>query len=348
MKEEFDFVGIGDVVTDAFVNLDSVTISQPEIGPPLMSMAYGEKIPFNWHQIIAGVGNSANAAVSATRLGLKTAYVANVGDDEYGKGQIEALKQNGVSTDFIDVHPGQISNYHYVLLHKADRTILVKHTEFDYKLPDIGSPRWIYLSSLAENSLPHHMEIADYLDAHPSIQLAFQPGTFQIKLGTEKLKRIYEKSTLFFCNVEEAKRILYPNYDDIQDLVETTEKTQGRKEAVKILLDQMLTTGVKIPIITDGPLGAYARDLDGSMYFIPMYPDPKPPIDRTGAGDSCASTFTAIYAETGDIQTALRYGPVNSMNVVQYIGAQEGLQTREQIEAWLAKARAEYVVTKIN
>lgn len=348
MTQEFDFVAIGDVVSDAFVDLKEVKITQPEVGPPQMTMAYGEKVPYNWHVIVEGVGNSANAAVSAYRLGLHTAYVANVGDDAYGTGQINALKANGIDTKFIAVHPGKTSNYHYVLMYNADRTILVKHTEYDYKLPDIGSPKWIYLSSLAENSLPHHYEIADYLESHPDVNMAFQPGTFQIQLGIKQLERIYKRTKLFFCNVEEAKRILYPVIDGFKDKVESTEKDSGRKEAVKLMLEAMMQFGVQIPVITDGPMGAYARDVDGSMYYIPMYPDPKPPISRTGAGDACASTFTAIYAETGDVKTALRYGPVNSMNVVQHVGAQGGLMSREQIEEWLAKAPAEYVVTKIN
>ena len=100
MSEQFDFIAIGDVVTDAFVNLDSVQILEQERGPDLMAVRYGDKIPFNWHKIIPGVGNSANAAVSATRLGLNTAYVANVGGDAYGAEQIEALKSNDIDTQF--------------------------------------------------------------------------------------------------------------------------------------------------------------------------------------------------------------------------------------------------------
>lgn len=347
MSEQFDFIAIGDMVTDAFVNLDSVKILEQDRGPDLMAMAYGDKIPFNWHKIIAGVGNSANAAVSATRLGLKTAYVVNVGDDAYGKEQIAALEGNNIDTRFVKVHEGEKSNYHYVILHKADRTILVKHTEFDYALPDIGSPNWIYLSSMAENTLPHHMEIADYFEAHPEINLAFQPGTFQMKLGIEGLKRIYENSKLFFCNVEEAKRILYAYKPELEEVVEQEETANGRKAAVKVLLDEMQAVGPTIPVITDGPDGAYVRDTDGSKYWCPMYPDPKPPIDRTGAGDSFSSTFTAIYAETGDIKEALKIGPLNSMNVVQHVGAQEGLQTRDEIQVHLDNAPDYYKVEEI-
>lgn len=353
-KQEFDFIGIGDVVTDAFIGIDSVSILDREVampgtsGPDLMAMSYGDKIPFKWHKIIAGVGNSANASVSATRLGLKAAYVANVGDDEYGAGQIKALEQNNVDIQFISTHEGQKSNYHYVISHNADRTILVKHTEFDYQLPGIGTPKWIYLSSLAENSLPHQLKIAEFVESKKGeTKLAFQPGTFQIKLGVEALKPVYEQSELFFCNVEEAKKILYAYKNELEPQVEEAEQTDGRKASVKILLEEMKAVGPTIPVITDGPDGAYMRNTDGAMYWMPMYPDPKPPIERTGAGDSFSSTFTAIYAETGDALEALKIGPINSMNVVQHIGAQEGLQGREEIRHHLDNAPEHYFAQEI-
>lgn len=347
MKEEFDFVGIGDVVTDAFVDLDSVKIvKDPNGGTDQMCMNYGDKIPFNWHKIIKGVGNSANASVSATRLGLNTAFISNVGKDRVGDEQLDALKENGINTEFVEQHEGQDSNYHYVILHKADRTILVKHTEFDYKLPDIGKPKWIYLSSLAQNSLPYHQEIGEFLENTPETKLAFQPGTFQMNLGYEKLKSIYQNSTLFFCNVEEAVRILEDALGGVKKDFYNMEEESGRAEGVKMLLEKMNSLGVKLPVITDGPGGAYAME-DNKVYFVPMYPDPKQPIDRTGAGDSFSSTFTAIYAETGDVKEALKFGPINSMNVVQYVGAQEGLQTREQIEEHLKNAPDFYKVQEI-
>jgi sugar/nucleoside kinase (ribokinase family) len=168
----------------------------------------GAKIPYEFAKVIAGVGNSANAAVSAARLGLKTAFVADVGGDQYGKEIIAALEQNGVDTRFIRTHSDKTSNYHYVLWHNAERTILIKHEEYPYHLPEMGNPKWLYFSSVGENSLSYHDEIASFLESHPDTKLAFQPGTFQIKLGKERLARIYARTEVFFCNVEEAQIIL--------------------------------------------------------------------------------------------------------------------------------------------
>ncbi|HCI04409.1 TPA: hypothetical protein DEW47_00275 [Patescibacteria group bacterium] len=336
MKNNLDFVAIGDVTTDAFIKLKDAKVLESEgKDKPMLCFSFADKVPYEFVEVVPGVGNSANAAVAATRLGLDAAFVSNIGDDRNGEDVLKALKDNGISTEFVKTHKSKSTNYHYVLWYKADRTILVKHTEFDYSLPDIGSPKWIYLSSLAENSLPFHQQIAAYIKERPEIKLAFQPGTFQMSLGYDKLKGIYELSELFFCNVQEAQRIL-------KDAGRDTSKAE-----IKDLLKMVQELGPKIVVITDGPDGAYAYDKD-EYWYMPAYPDPKPPIDRTGAGDSFSSTFTAAIALGKSVPEALAMGPINSMSVVQEIGAQKGLLTLPKIEEYLRQAPGDYKPRRIN
>ncbi|HVS79608.1 MAG TPA: carbohydrate kinase family protein [Candidatus Paceibacterota bacterium] len=331
-KAPLDFVSIGDITTDAFIRIKDATVNcDVNRERCKLCLDFGDKIPYEFVEEARSVGNSPNAAVSATRLGLKTGLVTDVGDDHNGGECSATLQKNGVSLEFVTVHKSLPTNYHYVLWYEEERTILIKQQNYPYKLPPIEpAPRWIYLSSLAENSLPYHHEIAEYLKSHPETKLAFQPGTFQMKLGTEALKDLYKLSKIFFCNVEESQRILGE--------FETTD--------VKVLLKKMHSLGPEIVVITDGPKGAYAYDgVDG--YFMPPYPDPKPPYERTGAGDAFASTFTAALALGKTIEEAIKWGPVNSMSVVQEIGAQKGLLTREKLEEYLANAPANYVPAKI-
>ena len=111
----------------------------------------------------------------------------------------------------------------------------------------------------------------------------------------------------------------------------------------------MSDLGPKIVVVTDGPKGAYAYDSkDGSVWRVPMYPDPKPPLERTGAGDAFASTVVAALALGEPLEKALAWGPINSMSVVQYVGAQRGLLSREQIERHLKEAPPEYKVEKMS
>lgn len=332
MNEQLDFVAIGDITTDEFIQLkksEAKVVEDPKTGRQILSMSFGDKLEYEDAVNVPSVGNSPNAAVSAHRLGLRSALATNIGDDEGGREKTAWLEKEGIDMQFVKVHPGKTSNHHYVLRYGAERTILIKHEEYEYSLPDMGSPKWLYFSSVGENSLPYHHEVATYVREHPGTLLAFQPGSFQIKLGYETLKDIYGVSELFFCNKEESQRILKTDEQDI-----------------KKLLEGMHELGPKIAVITDGPAGAYT--FDGSeKWHMPMYPDPAPPVDRTGAGDSFSSTFTSALALGHDIPTALSWGPINSMSVVQYIGAQEGLLTREKLEKHLANAPEDYKAEKI-
>ncbi|MDQ5901622.1 MAG: ribokinase [Patescibacteria group bacterium] len=328
------FLAIGDIVTDAFIQLQDARVScDIDDDNCTISMRFGDKIPYKDVEIVKAVGNSPNAAVSASRLGLKTALITYVGNDENGKECIETLKENGVLTNLVQTQDGFKTNYHYVLSFEAERTILIKHANFNYDfksvIEKIEPPEWIYLSSLAENSIKFQHDIAKYVK-EKGVKLAFQPGTFQISLGSETLKDIYESSYVFFCNKEEAQRIL-----------------KNQEKDIKKLLQGIHDLGPKIAVITDGPDGAYTYD-GRDMLYLPMYPDPKPPVERTGAGDSFSSTFTTALALGMPVEQALMWGPVNSMSVVQYVGAQKGLLSRAKLEEWLSKAPSYYKPKKIN
>ncbi len=327
-----DFLAVGDIVTEPFIRLKEARVHcNIDDEACEICMRWGDKIPYEKAILMAAVGNASNAAVSAARLGLSSALRAYVGDDRYGPECLEVLKKEGVDTQFMVTEAGKPTNYHFVLWYESERTILVKHEEYTYTAPVLSeSPKWMYLSSLAENSLPYHQALVKLLKQHPETKLAFQPGTFQMKLGYEALKDLYLRTDLFFCNKEEAERIL--------------ELPMGQN--VKILLDGLRALGPKIIIMTDGRHGAYAYDGTRKM-FVPMYPDARMPFERTGAGDAFASTVTAALSLGKPLEEALLWGPINSMSVVQDVGAQRGLLTREKVEDYIAKAPAEYVVTDI-
>ncbi len=335
MSQQYDFVAIGDILVDAFIELDKdqadVSVDL-DTGRQTLHMPFGTKLPYKDVTVINAVGNSPNAAVSAHRLGLKTALVTHLGHDRNGKDCLEALRTEGIHTEYVKLHEGKKTNYHYVLRYGPERTILINHEVFPYALPDFAvPPRFLYFSSVGEHGIPYHHEIAAYVKANPETKLVFQPGTFQIKVGHEAIKDIYEATEIFFCNKEEA-----------QEILKTTE------QHIPTLIRGIRALGPKMPVITDGPHGAYVIDGSEQAWHMPMYPDPAPPVDRTGAGDSFSSTFTTAIALGLTPDEALSWGPVNSMSVVQQVGAQAGLLTREQLEAHLATRPPEYIARKID
>ena len=329
--KNIDFLAIGDITTDAFIRIKEASVHcRVDTENCELCMKFGDKVPFEYVKIIKAVGNSANAAVCASRLGIRSGLVSQIGTDDNAKDCLSELAKEKVDSRFVKIHKGMATNYHFVLWYDVDRTILVNHIPYDYKFPEIKrAPKWIYLTSIAANTHRYHLEIAEYLKKNPEVKLAFQPGTFQIQLGIQELKDIYKRTEVFICNVEEAQRILHTESRDI-----------------KILLGEIHANGPKIVLITDGPKGAFMLDGD-HFYFTPEYPDPRPPVERTGCGDSFSATFISALMMGKSPLEALTWAPVNPMSVIQYVGSREGLLNLENIEWWLKQAPEEYRVKEI-
>lgn len=315
-----DFLAIGDTVVDDFIKLkDAEVHCEIDKNACTICMRFKDKIPFESSTKVYGVGNAANAAVAAARLGLTTGLVANVGDDQNGRVIIDHFRKEHVDTRYVKKHRGASTNYHYVLWYADDRTILVNHYPYPYVWPNPPAPKTVYLSSLGSGTEAYHDVIADWLEKNPKIFFAFQPGTFQIGLGTEKLVRLYKRADIIFANKEEYERILGVNKTDVE-----------HHEAH--LMETMHALGPKVCVLTDGVNGVYAREAAGAVVHFDIYPDPKPPKERTGAGDAFSST-TAAYITMGlPLRNAMQRGLINAAYVVQDIGAQAGLLTKKELE----------------
>lgn len=327
-----DFLAVGDITTDTFIKLAEASVQCDANNENCtLSMPWGDKIPYESATVVAGVGNAANAAVSAARLGLASGLLSSTGRDAGGDGNIAALVANRVSTALVTQVDGIPSNHDFVLSYESERTILIKHSAFPYAFPaDLEPPRALYLSSLGDPSGKTHAALAAWAAAHPETKLFFQPG-LEIAMGRELLAPVYAASFMCICNKEEAARIL--------GIEETPD--------IALLARSLAALGPKIVVITDGLNGAYA--LDGARLLkVPLYPDPRPPRERTGAGDAFASTVAAALSLGKPLDEALLWGPVNSMSVVQRVGAQEGLLARGELEGLLAAAPAAYALASEN
>lgn len=331
---QIDILSIGDIVTDAFIKLldDQARVVNDDRNSKWLAMPFATKLPFDHVEEAVAVGNAANAAVAFARLGLTTGFVTNVGGDQAGRDMIAALDGNDVDIRFVRVNPRKKSNYHYVLWYKDERTILIKHEDYKYHWPHLRKgevPRWVYFSSISDHAIEYHDQVVEWLDENPTVRMAFQPGTYQMKAGTKRLKEIYKRTEVLILNREEAAFV-----------------SDGSREDIPDLFNRLHALGAKIVIITDGPDGAYASD-GTNRYSMPLYPDPSPPVERTGAGDAFASTLVAAIVKGLSLEEALTWAPINSMSVVQHVGAQTGLLKEKQLLEWLHHAPAKYHPTKL-
>lgn len=315
---KIDILAIGDIATDVFIKITEAE-AKCDIGGGhcKLCLNYGGKIPYESSKICHAVGNSSNFIIGASRLGLKSVLMANIGDDQNGIDCLKKLKEENIDTTFIKIEKDKLTSYHYVLWYEKEHTILTKHEEYKYEWPkDLekeNSPSWIYLSSLGKNSIHFQDEIVSYLERNPNVKLAFQPGTFQIRLGVDAIKDIYKKTDVFFCNHEEAKSIL--------DLEE---------KDISILIEKIYALGPKLVVITDGLNGAYFYD-GNEIIFVEAQPCDSF-VETTGAGDAFASAFMTAYSNGKDIHTSLLWGSLNAVSVISHVGPHDGLLTKKEIE----------------
>ncbi len=313
-----DIISIGDTTTDMFLTIDEATVHcDLHEQNCQLCFSYADKVPVKSIKKISAVGNAANNAVGSSRLGLKAALYAIVGNDEEGKACIATFKKEKVKTTYIQVDKKLGTNYSTVLNFKGERTILVYHEHRTYKLPKLEKAKWVYFTSANAGSEKIHAELVKYLKKNGT-KLAFNPGTFQLKMGKATLAPLLKMTDILFLNKEEAERLL--------------EKPGTFSE----LAAELHGLGVKTVVITDGPKGSYCLH-EGKEYVLPIYPAPV--IERTGAGDSYGTAFVAAIVSGQSVPEAMRWGTMNSASVIGYIGAQQGLLTNKEMKARLKKAK---------
>ncbi|GAC1412244.1 MAG: carbohydrate kinase family protein [Candidatus Doudnabacteria bacterium] len=316
-KSTYDIVGIGDCTIDSFIEVKEATLSCDKNHEHCsLGFPFGDKIPYE-NLTVLSAGNANNASVGMSRLGMKAGYYGTVGNDVNGGIILNQLKKEKVDTKLMSVQKQQ-TNSHYVLVYQGDRTILIKHQDYNYTLPKgIESTRWIYFSSVGKKGLSLHDDVAKILEKNPDIKMSFNPGTFQLRLGMKKLSPLMKRTEIFCVNKEEAQGLVGGELNDIRSLAEKLHKA-----------------GPKIVVITDSLKGSYCL-AEGEFYYIGVYPHK--PIEATGAGDAYATGFAAAIMHGLPVLEAMRWGARNGANVATMVGPQAGLVTKKQMEEDLKK-----------
>jgi sugar/nucleoside kinase (ribokinase family) len=314
---KYDIVSIGDTTIDSFIELGEASVHcDVNHADCQLCLSYANKIPYE-NLTALPAGNSTNNAVGSARLGMKNAFISSIGDDEQGQTIVRELKKEGIDTRYIKVNKGVRTNAHFVLVFQGERTILIKHNKFQYELPELLNTRWIYFSSMAQGTEDFHKRFGQFLKKNPDIRVSFNPGTFQMRMGTKLLGDIYKRTEILFLNREEAQLV-----------------TKIDSRDIKTLAAGMHKLGAKIAVITDGRDGSYASD-GKTVWFLEPYDGPR--VEATGAGDAFGTAFTAAIHYGISIPEAMIWGTVNGGNVVLHVGPHAGLQTRKQIADYMAK-----------
>ncbi|MFC1733840.1 carbohydrate kinase family protein [candidate division KSB1 bacterium] len=305
----YDIITVGSATIDVFVDTHSDKVMGEKKGHSLLTCyPLGSKILIKELKFTTG-GGATNTAVSFSRLGLKAAYLGNIGNDSNGDKIIKELKKEKIN--FIGTKSNDLTNYSVILDSvKHDRTILAykgASSKLDFNRLDKGKlkTKWFYFSSLKGKAFQTSVKLMRYAKKN-NIKVAFNPSTYEVSEGMRKLKPLLDCTDVIIFNREEASILL----------------KKRKQENIKKLLQGVRKLGPKIVVITEGKKGAYCSD-GINMYFIK--PRKVKVVETTGAGDAFASTFIAGLAKGKDIEFSLRFALANSESVIQHYGAKNKL-----------------------
>ena len=333
-----------------------ISTSQNLTEQKLLAFEYGAKIKSNQVYFSSG-GGACNAAVGLSRLGIKTAALLRIGNDQNGAEIKNNLLQEKVETKFIQEDKKIGTSVSFIAVDKksgdrvifnwrgANRKLKIEPARIVMQSIAGGNEKlntstissllrgrkkegWIYLTSLSGDWEKSLVTINSFVKKN-KIRLAFNPGSAQIKAGRKKLLEILKSTEILLLNRDEAIELA---------LFAKKQKNKNFNDPIN-LIKIIREWGPKIVIVTQGLSGAWVGDKENIYYARATS---KKRIDTTGAGDAFGSGFLGGFILSGeDITESLKYAIINSGNVVGHYGAQEGLLTLAKIKSQLSKIRIE-------
>ena len=268
------------------------------------------------HFLMNAGGKGANQAVAAARLNGRVYFVANVGNDLFGRQAMEQLVREKVNTDFISVdglHPSGVALIN-VDAH-GENCITVAPGANGYLTPSMLTQMFQQITPrdlvLVQLEIP--LATIDYV-AHQcskqSVRIILNPAPAQ-PLNDELMEKIF---------------LITPNERETEFLTGIPVRDAASIQKAAEYLHQK---GIVHVIITMGKRGAYWSCPDGNGFIEALS---LKAIDTTAAGDCFNGAMAVALAENKSLEEAARFACRAASLSVTKIGAQASMPTLQELE----------------
>lgn len=269
-----------------------------------------------------------------SRLGMEAAIVARVGDDDFGRLNVQRLRSDGVDVSGIDVAKGEATGSAFVRYRPDGSRAFVYNIAHSATGKLVLTAAAVALMNSCDHmhvmgtalSAPGLAEVAREAIARVTARggtLSFDPNLRPELLDTPGLREALEE-VLAQCD------LFLPSGDEIYLF------TQARDEAgaIKELLDR----GVSEIVIKRGSRGASHFCRSGRTDVAALTADE---VDPTGAGDCFAGAFVSFWLAGASPETSLRYANAAGAYAVSKVGPMEGAATKNQLDALLGQTKGQ-------
>ena len=272
-------------------------------------------------------GEAVNGSIAAAKLGMKTAILCSLGNDDAG-GIIEAaLLKHGVDTSRIA---------------KSDERPTPVTTIF---VAEDGNRMSITNSAHKNNFHPERYE-ASFTDAKAIVVGSLFRAPFNdVQVVNDVVRAAAANGVLVFADTK------LPNFavlslDDLADSLPyvdfiTPNESEARyytgEEDHEKMADVFLSKGVRNVIIKLGGKGCFFKNSTESIYLPAFSIDT---VDATGAGDNFLAGFASEMIRGSSVRDALTFACACGAICSTAVGSGTALESREQVLDFIAQKRA--------
>ena len=269
-------------------------------------------------------GKGANQAVAAARLGAKATMVGRVGNDLFGKDQLESLNASGVDTRYVVMDDEAPTGVGSITLDSSgnNRIIVVPGANMRVSPQDVENARPAFEEA---DVVVLQLEIPDEANERAmSIAKALGKPVILNPAPAHPL----DDSMLRMATV------VTPNETETEILTGMPASTpEDAEKAARALRAR----GVETVIVTMGGKGALlVRENETRM--VPAWRVNV--VDTTAAGDAFNGALAVALARGNDWAEALAFANAVAALSVTRFGAQPSMPTKEEVEAFLSRQSA--------
>ena len=287
-------------------------------------LCFGEIL---WDNLPGGAvegGAPMNVALHLLRFGIKSSVASSIGDDKKGIGLLTFLKQSGLRTDLVQVHPSLPTSEVLVFLdeHNTASYEICAPVAWDeiFLTPSLiqeaKSSTAIVFGSLASRGAVSKSTLTALLNDNDILKI--MDVNLRPPYDTEdNVKALLEKSDIVKLNDEELMKI--------SDWYQLSGTLEERIRSFGNLLN------LETLIVTMGKHGAYVLYKDELYHHKGFKVETE---DSVGAGDAFLAGFLAAFFDGKDLNTALTEASAIGAFVASQPGATPNY-TREVIKRFI-------------
>jgi fructokinase len=265
------------------------------------------------------------------RIGGSAAMVGAVGDDDFGRVNIERLKRDGVDVSAIAIDPEFPTGSAFVR-YRPDGS-----RDFVYNIATSAAARFDWTPAVRDligrSGHLHVMGTAlsmpsarDVIDRAVEVVKA-RGGTLSVDPNIRKELKLDADIEMRFSKLVSMADLLLPSGEEL----ERAAGVDGEDAAIQRLFER----GVKEIVLKCGSEGATYFGRDGSRVNSPAFVVEE--VDPTGAGDCFGGAYLACRRLGMSPQQSLTYGSAAGARNVTVRGPMEGAGTRAELDAFIAR-----------